>query len=236
MQIERNMKTIILLGGPSVPRGTLEGVEVRQPARRGDFLKLAGDSGSLVVFADGCFFSEPAPTHNELLHYLKLQRVLIGTASMGALRATELSAFGLVGIGTVFDAFRTGLVRDDAEVAVAMCPFTFSALTIPLVNVRRLLYLLAREGLPEPTLLQAWISAKNIYFMERTLRRLRMQWQLDGVDLCSNLLFESASIRDFDLKKQDVLHALDYAREVLRTGTLQPRLETEEFGLYTPPQ
>ena len=41
---------------------------------------------------------------------------------MGALRAAELHAFGMRGVGRIFEAFRDGELEDDDEVAVVHGP------------------------------------------------------------------------------------------------------------------
>ena len=46
----------------------------------------------------------------------------MGASSMGALRAAELSQFGMVGIGEVYQAFKLGRLEDDDEVAIVHGP------------------------------------------------------------------------------------------------------------------
>ena len=41
---------------------------------------------------------------------------------MGALRAAELAPFGMIGIGTIFEAYRDGIYTDDDEVALLHRP------------------------------------------------------------------------------------------------------------------
>ena len=50
---------------------------------------------------------------------------------MGALRAAELWRYGAVGIGSIFNAYRTGEAQDDAWVAMTYDPDTFRPLTEP---------------------------------------------------------------------------------------------------------
>ena len=45
-----------------------------------------------------------------------------GAASIGALRAAELDAFGMRGIGRIYEDFREGVLEDDDEVAVLHGP------------------------------------------------------------------------------------------------------------------
>ena len=66
---------------------------------------------------------------------------MFGAASMGALRAAELAAFGMEGVGAIFEAFREGVLEDDDEVAVIHGPaeFGYPVLSEAMVNIRRTL-------------------------------------------------------------------------------------------------
>ena len=61
-----------------------------------------------------------------------------GAASMGALRAAELDAFGMHGVGYVYRAYADGVLEDDDEVAVAHAgaEHGFRALSDAMVDVR----------------------------------------------------------------------------------------------------
>ena len=61
-----------------------------------------------------------------------------GAASMGALRAAELAAFGMVGVGKIFEAYRDGVIEDDDEVAVLHGPAEMGYLQVTeaMVNIR----------------------------------------------------------------------------------------------------
>jgi hypothetical protein len=72
--------------------------------------------------------------------------VVVDAASLGALRAAELHAFGMEGVGAIFAAFRDGQLRDDDEVAVQHGPpeLGYRTLSEALVNIRATLE--AAEG------------------------------------------------------------------------------------------
>jgi TfuA protein len=55
----------------------------------------------------------------------------IGASSMGALRAAELSRYGAIGCGSIFEAYSSGKIEDDAWVAMTYDPDTFKPLTEP---------------------------------------------------------------------------------------------------------
>jgi hypothetical protein len=64
---------------------------------------------------------------------------VFGAASMGALRAAELAAFGLEGVGDIYEAFASGALEDDDEAEGGYRP-----LSEAMVNIRPTLQ--AAEG------------------------------------------------------------------------------------------
>jgi hypothetical protein len=111
---------------------------VRGPAREGDVFRAIADRPRAIVLIDGVFEASPSVWHHELRAALDAGIAVFGAASMGALRAAELRPFGMVGVGKIFEAFRSGALLDDAEVALrhGEASSGFRPLTVPLVNVR----------------------------------------------------------------------------------------------------
>jgi hypothetical protein len=213
-------KQVTVFAGPSWRRRALpDHVRLRPPAVLGDlrFEKLG--AGSVVVLVDGFFLHCAAPTHPELLALLERGCVVLGAASMGALRAAELAPCGMRGVGTVFESIRRGLLRDDAEVAVATCPETLRALSIPLVNVRLLIGLARTEGAPPASLSLALDLAQGIYFLERTPQRLLAVWRRFCPEMAS-FLAKTEQAR-FDVKAADADAAVRLAL-VLASGAEAP--------------
>ena len=69
-------------------------------------------------FLDGYYYTVPSVTHKELLYALDAGVRVIGASSLGALRAVELAPFGRDGAGKVFEAYRSGTLDGDDEVAL----------------------------------------------------------------------------------------------------------------------
>jgi hypothetical protein len=67
---------------------------------------------------------------------------------MGALRAVELAAFGMEGVGAIFEAYQRGVLEDDDEVAVAhgSAQVGFRARSEAMVNIRQTLRKAERVG------------------------------------------------------------------------------------------
>ncbi|MBO9518062.1 MAG: YcaO-like family protein [Porphyrobacter sp.] len=127
----------ILFAGPSIAGQTIPpGIEVRPPAKCGDLADLLSEPPAAVGLVDGHFRAAPTVWHKEILSLLALGVQVFGGASIGAMRAAELDRFGMVGIGTLYEAYRSGaLVRDDAVMLVhAPAELGFAPLSIPLVD------------------------------------------------------------------------------------------------------
>ena len=164
--------------GPTLPveeaRRTLD-AEYRPPVRRGD---LPDRYDGTVVIVDGEFGQSLSVSPNEILHLLDTGTRVIGASSMGALRAAELCRYGMEGHGWVFDAYRSGRIIADDEVALSYSPFDLRPITVPLVNVRRWLELLEAGGHVDPPIARRlWRRARRMFFADRTEERLYAQWE-----------------------------------------------------------
>lgn len=140
----------LLFAGPSIAGLTIPpGVELHPPAQCGDFAALLDDPPQVVGLVDGYFRIAPTVWHKEILSLLARGTRVIGGASLGALRAAELEAFGMEGVGAIFHAYRSGLlVRDDAVMLVhAPAELGFTPLSVPLVDAEHALSLVE---LPAP--------------------------------------------------------------------------------------
>ncbi|MGR9217570.1 TfuA-like protein [Rhizobium leguminosarum] len=100
---------------------------------------------------------------------------IFGAASMGALRAAECSAFGMVGLGEIYEGFASGILENDADVAQSHAPaeMGFIPLSEPLVNVRATISrCLQRSQITSAEHDQLQDSAIGIFFKDRTYRRV----------------------------------------------------------------
>lgn len=108
------------------------------PAQCGDIIRLFRLNPKLIVIIDGLYETTPAIWHKEILLAMQMGIEVWGAASMGALRAAELHRYGMRGFGRIFQAFETGQLNDDDEVAVLHLDETqgFSAVNDAMVNIR----------------------------------------------------------------------------------------------------
>jgi hypothetical protein len=138
-----NTRRIIVYLGPTLPLGEaqvlLPAAEFRPPVAMGDVYRLVrARPPARIAIIDGLFEQVPAVWHKELLFAMQRGVEVSGAASMGALRAAELHAFGMIGVGPIFTGYRTGRLVDDDEVAVAHGParFGYPRFSEAMVNVR----------------------------------------------------------------------------------------------------
>jgi len=165
------MKTIVFVG-PSLAGTELPSTVVQAPPiKRGDL--AAVDEYDVIVILDGEFGQSDSVSPKEILAVLERGKTVIGAASMGALRASELDRSGMIGVGWVYDYFRRQAVRRDADVALAYSIFDFTPMTVPMVDVE---YWMERSfaagliGRPERSRILR--AARKIFFAERTMDRL----------------------------------------------------------------
>ena len=194
-------------------------VRVLPPAADGDLSKRASFD-AITVLVDGLFFQTPAVTHAEVLSLLAGGSTVIGAGSMGALRAVELHHCGMIGVGSIYHHYLRGRLDDDADLAEAVCPDTYEAVTIPLVRVRRALALASAQGVERESLDEALVAANDIHFMERTLERLTKRWVSALVSHESELLVGILRDPQSDIKASDARDAIELAVNFFVTGRL----------------
>ena len=102
---------VIVFIGPSLSSDEANKIlkaEYHPPVARGDIINALKDNPDIIVIIDGVFHKEPAVSHKEILKAIKNDIIVVGGASMGALRASELDDFGMIGIGQVYEDYRIG--------------------------------------------------------------------------------------------------------------------------------
>ncbi|HXG06185.1 MAG TPA: TfuA-like protein [Nitrososphaera sp.] len=168
------MKPIIFLG-PSLSHEKARKIfdaHYRPPAKKGDFLRLAADPNvTMVGFVDGVFLQDYPPTPIEVYQLVRKAGVLVaGAASLGALRAVELEKFGMVGVGKIFQLYKSGKLNADDEVAVTFAHEgdDYRLQSEAMIDIRYNLFLAHKKGLiSKKTKVAIAKVAKEIYFPHR---------------------------------------------------------------------
>ena len=165
---------IIAFAGPSLTeadRRAFSGVTWMPPAEAGDLLRLDIDASTRLCLIDGYFDHRPAVRHKEILLLLSEGVRIFGASSIGALRAAEMSSFGLIGVGAIYRAYAKGSLVGDDEVALVHGPedWGWRPLSLPLVDVRATLCRARRRGLIEGGEARALLqAAASIHYIDRT--------------------------------------------------------------------
>lgn len=163
----------VIFLGPSLSheraRQIFPDAEYRPPAKKGDLLRLAAGDASTVGLVDGVFLQDYPPTPIEVYQLARKENVtLAGAASLGALRAVELEKFGMIGIGRVFELYKSGRIDADDEVAVTFGDSDFRLQSEAMIDIRYNLYLAYRKGIIGKQAKKTIASvAKAIYFPHR---------------------------------------------------------------------
>ena len=165
---------IVVFAGPTLPPARRP-IDPRfawfAPAMAGDAYALADECPRAVVLIDGLFDDWPAIRHKELLVLIARGIPVIGGASMGALRAAELHPYGMIGVGHIFNAFASGRLDGDDEVAVLHGPaeWDWSPITESLVNVRATVQAAVRGRVIEVAAGRCILRhASTMFYKERT--------------------------------------------------------------------
>jgi hypothetical protein len=163
------MKTVVFVG-PSMTLGerrAIIGAQVTSPVCRGDLKRFA--EHDLFVILDGEFGQNLSVSPKEILQLLDAGKTVIGAASMGALRASELDSFGMIGVGWVYRKFASAAVRNDDDVALCYSPFDLSPTTIPMVDIEYRMELLMAEGrISRKEAAKILRKARSVFFADRT--------------------------------------------------------------------
>ena len=93
------------------------------------------ENPDIIGIVDGVFHQNSSVGHKEILNVIKKGITVVGSSSMGALRASELDSLGMIGIGYVYKQYATGKVTSDDDVAVMLDSETLESLSEPLINM-----------------------------------------------------------------------------------------------------
>lgn len=211
--------------GPTLPREAahdLLDAVVLPPASQGDVYRVARRRPSLIGIVDGTFERMPSVWHKEILWALDQGIPVLGAASMGALRAAELEAFGMEGVGEVFASFRDGVLEDDDEVAVAhgLAEVGFRPLSEAMVNIRATVAAAVAAGVVDEATGGALVAvAKARFYPERHYPTMLADAVAAGVDADAVAAFEAfLAAGRIDRKREDAVAMLARMRERLTAG------------------
>ncbi|KUO94920.1 TfuA-like protein [Ferroacidibacillus organovorans] len=223
------MSTYVFVG-PTISEdqilSIIPGVNILPPIQRGDLIRLRPHQGDVVLIIDGYFGTKPSIQHMEVIHAIGKGCVVIGCSSMGALRASEMDKVGMIGVGEIYDMYRTGVIDGDDEVAVLHDEENYRTYSEPLVNIRVNLDRAVDKGLLSRELKGKLISnMKRRWFGERTYETLINECR-KLPDVNAEDLERFLDLQAIDLKKLDSIRAISLIAE-----TSQWRMPIIQFPL-----
>jgi hypothetical protein len=206
--------------------------DVLPPVSQGDVYRAALERPWGIGIIDGFFESVPAVWHKEILWAMSQGVHVFGAASMGALRAAELAAYGMTGVGAVFEAYRSGALTDDDEVAIVHGPADqgYRSMSDALVNIRATLGRARAEGVIDEAAHAAWLSlAKRTFYPLRSFAAL-----LDAAGSLGIPPDAAARLRAWlpsgklDVKRADA-RAMVRAMRAAREASTEPKVVRVKF-------
>ncbi len=184
-------------------RRSLPDADVRGPVAVGEVLRVvdacAGGRGRTEVLVgriaiiDGYFERMAAVWHKEILLAIEAGIEVWGAASMGALRAAELDAFGMQGVGSIYERFASGELVADDEVAVAHLPaeYDYKPTSVALVDMREAIANAKIRPQDRDRLIEI---ARAPFYRERTWERLFADAAAAGIPVTTIDALRTSSI------------------------------------------
>lgn len=214
---------LVVFSGPTIPPSTVRelcpGCEARPPIGARDLLRLDLAAGDRVLVIDGLMGAVRSVRHKEILAAMEAGAEVFGCSSMGALRAAELSAHGMRGVGVVYDLYARGELDGDDEVAVLHldAEHGYRSVTESLVNLRYTVDAAVAGGQLEEELGRGLIAtAKSRPFHDRDLGSL-------AALVCESSEDRAALVRTLARNRIDVKRAdAERVLEQLSTGDPRP--------------
>lgn len=217
--------TLHVFTGPTLTPDEVAGVTpsavIHPPVGHGDLLRGQLLEGDTVVLIDGLYHQQAPVRHKEILLLIERGVHVIGCSSMGALRAAELHACGMIGHGRVFEMYRDGEIEADDEVAVVHGrDADLSSRNTPLVNVRWATEACLAAGvLTSADAADIVAASQALHYTERSWRMLRLQLDRTGRDpgpVDQVLDFLRAHPEHASIKRRDALDTLQRVGELVR--------------------
>lgn len=190
-----------------------ENVVYKPPIKRGDIDEVLKENPDIIGIIDGVFHQSPAVAHKEILKAMENGVKVIGSSSMGALRASELDSLGMIGIGYVYEQYRDGKITSDDDVAVSLDKDTLKAISVPLVNMEYVFRNAEKENIiTEGEKEELLKIAKEIYYPKRLYSTVLNKSSLDNnkKDVLIDFIAKSK-----DIKKEDGLKLIKYIKELI---------------------
>ncbi len=189
------------------------------PACQGDLVRAFNEyKPNQIVLIDGFFESTPSVWHKDILYLISKGVRVYGSSSMGALRASELHEFGMIGHGAIFEKYKAGEIEDDDEVAVFYGPkeINYPSLSEAMVNIRSTVnYVISLKLISDQLGQEIIDTAKSMFYKTRTYNNI-----LELMDVSEHTRESSKKILEenrIDQKKNDAISLLEIIKSNLKS-------------------
>lgn len=216
------MVKIIIYTGLSLPfdeakeiLDSHDDVEViyKRPIKRGDLGHDIKENPDIIGIIDGVFHQNSSVGHKEILNVLNKGITVVGASSMGALRASEMDSLGMIGVGYVYDQYRSGKVASDDDVAVMLDSETLEALSEPLINMDYVFTNAVDENIINETQKDELIRiTKSTFYPKRNYSQTLNSSDLDDETKNKLINFIRSSV---DIKKEDAKELIRYIVDMI---------------------
>lgn len=214
-------KRVVVFTGNSISHEEARKVfqaNYQPPVRRFQLEKFVQEGYKVIGIIDGIFFDRAAVGHREILSALDSGVKVVGGASMGALRASELDTHGMIGVGKVYEWYRDGIIESDDEVAVSTNPDTFEPISVPLVNIRETLKAALASGLVSEKEHNDLLElAINTYYPDRSYFGLVKEGVKKGLipEEKKKLILDFCTGNEVDIKREDAILVLKTIKKLI---------------------
>ena len=174
------------------------------PIQCGDILQALKQGAKQIVIIDGVFEQMAAVWHKEILLAIEEGVRVYGASSMGALRAAELSDFGMIGYGQVYQDFKRGVLEDDDEVTVLHKPQPshYALMSDAMVNIRATIAHGVEKGIISAQFADSLLDkAKQTHYKQRHLDKLLGAYDDQQAVALRDFIAQTGNY--IDIKKQD---------------------------------
>jgi len=220
--MEETMKTkAVIFTGNSISHEDARKIlkaNYQPPVRRFQLEKFVQEGYKVIGIIDGIFFDRAAVGHREILSALNSGVKVVGGASMGALRASELDTHGMIGVGKVYEWYRDGVIESDDEVAVSTNPDTFEPISVPLVNIRETLKAALASGLVSKEEHEGLLKlAIDTYYPDRSYFGLVKEGAKRGLipEEKKKSVLDFCTGNEVDVKRGDAVLVLETVKELI---------------------
>jgi hypothetical protein len=207
------MKVVFV--GPSLPdcaQLVTQDIMVLPPAKCGDVHLAAQNGATHIGLIDGTFENGMSVWHKEIIYALEAGVFIAGASSMGALRAAECAAFGMKGIGKIFNDYHSGARNKDADVALIFAPqeLGYQPLSVTLVDFEATVASLLQTAKIHPAMASKLLAAAaRLFYKRRTLQAI-LEEAVGEVDTVLQKLLTNNWV---DQKRMDALALLNWLKK-----------------------